>query len=247
MIEPFHAQFVDMVRKGAGFQDIHTGLPESEMTASDLYVQRELERHELHRRSLIPLLVAHGAIGRRVLDVGCSTGGTTAALAMSREIGAAEVVGIDVQPRSVAAAKIRLQGLRIENARAELVVPGPLQQASESFDLVTCVSVLEFVEGDRTQFLQELQRVTKPGGHVYVATPCPWRLYEMHHGLLFGNQRRRKYYAWASTRGAITRALDQCDIVPTDRWIVKQRLPRMVPPIAARLFPWQKLLFRKRG
>jgi 2-polyprenyl-3-methyl-5-hydroxy-6-metoxy-1,4-benzoquinol methylase len=246
MNEPYHSQFVEMIRSGAAERDIHSDQPEQPMVLADRFIRRELDRVELHRRSLIPLLVAHGAVGKCVLDVGCSTGGTTAALAMSHEIGAAEVIGVDPNERSIAAAQIRMQGLGISNARAHTVTPGRLPFASESFDLVVCVSVLEFVPDNRRGFLSELQRVARPGAHVYVSTPSPWYVRELHTGRLFGNQRRRDDKPWASSRRAITAAMSQCDVVSTDRWIVEQQLRYPLPDITARLLPWQKLLFRKR-
>lgn len=242
MQEPYLTQFVELIRTGAAERDIHSDEPEPAMVLADRFIRRELDRVNLHQRSLIPLLRHHKVTARRVLDVGCSTGGTTAALASWYVDG--DVVGVDVNPASIAAAKVRLQGLGMGNATADHVAPGPLPYPDASFDLVTCVSVLEFVPEGRDAFLSELQRVVRPGGHVYVSTPNPWQVRELHTGRLFGNQRRRPDMPWASSRAAIARGLDQCEAVHVDAWLVSRiRFP--LPAVTARLFPWQKLLYRK--
>lgn len=238
MIEPYHAQFVDMVRSGAGQGDIHG--QDSPCTVSEAFIRRELDRPRLHRESMINLLVNHGVTGQRILDVGCSTGGTTAALASWYST--SKVLAQDVNEKSVDAAKVRLLGLQLKNAIAHTVPPGPLPYPDASFDLVTCVSVLEFVPEGRREFLAELQRVVRPGGYVYLSTPNPWVLRELHSRRWLGNQRRRADYPWASTRGEIARGLDGCEAVSTDAYVARRY---RCPAVVARVMPWMKLLFRR--
>jgi SAM-dependent methyltransferase len=238
VIEPYRTQFVDLIRAGAAQGDIH-GVDAAAMV-NEGFIRRELDRVNVHQRSLIPLLRHHGVSAGRVLDVGCSTGGTTAALASWYTDG--DIVGVDVNPASIAAAKVRLQGLGMGNAVADCVAPGPLPYPDASFDLVTCVSVLEFVPEGRGEFLAELQRVVRPGGHVYVSTPNPWVLRELHSRRWLGNQRRRADYPWASTRSAIAAGLDRCEAVSTDAYVARRW---RCPEVVARVMPWQKLLFRR--
>lgn len=106
--------------------------------------------------------VGHAA-GRDVLDVGCNTGyGTLRFAPVARR-----VVGVDVSPRAIEAAR-----LRAPDGRPEFVLTSgfALPFAEASFDLVTSFQVLEHVP-DATAFLGELARVTRSDGMVILATP----------------------------------------------------------------------------
>jgi SAM-dependent methyltransferase len=110
------------------------------------------------------------ANGRDVLDVGCNTGyGTMRFVPVARR-----VVGVDVSPRAIEAARERASGDRPEfivTSGFELPFP------DAAFDLVTSFQVLEHVP-DPAPFLAELSRVTRPGGSVILATPnAATRLY----------------------------------------------------------------------
>jgi SAM-dependent methyltransferase len=87
---------------------------------------------------------------------------------------AGRVVGVDVSPRAIEAARERATG-----GRPEFIVTSgfALPFADASFDLVTSFQVLEHVP-DPAPFLAELARVTRPGGSVILATPnAATRLY----------------------------------------------------------------------
>lgn len=221
--EPHLERFSALVKEGAGSADI-SGFDEDH-AASEAFVVREVERAEQHRRSLIPLL--RPLTPDRILDVGCSTGGTTAALAASFD---ADVVGIDVSPLSVDAAQVRLQGLGLTRASVLLVDPSqawPFEP--KSFDLVVCVSVLEFVptERDRERFLAQIAASARE--YVYISTPSPYAWRELHSRRVLGNQRKTPESPWASTASWISARLPG---------FARQGLPR-------RLSRWQKLLFRR--
>ena len=125
--------------------------------------------------------VGHAA-GRDVLDVGCNTGYGTLRFAPV----AARVVGVDVSPRAIDAAR-----QRAPEGRPEFVLTSgfDLPFPDGSFDLVTSFQVLEHVP-DTTAFLGELARVTRPGGTVILATPnaatrlypgmTPWNRFHVH-------------------------------------------------------------------
>jgi 2-polyprenyl-3-methyl-5-hydroxy-6-metoxy-1,4-benzoquinol methylase len=125
--------------------------------------------------------VAH-ATGCDVLDVGCNTGYGT--LRFARVAG--RVVGVDVSPRAIEAARERAP-----EGRPEFVLTSGLDLpfASDSFDLVTSFQVLEHV-ADPAAFLGELVRVARPGGTVILATPnaatrldpgmTPWNRFHVH-------------------------------------------------------------------
>jgi ubiquinone/menaquinone biosynthesis C-methylase UbiE len=120
--------------------------------------------------------------GRDVLDVGCNTGyGTMRFMPVSRR-----VVGVDVSPRAIEAARDRAV-----DGRPEFVLGGgfDLPFPDGCFDLVTSFQVLEHVP-DPLVFLRELARVTRPGGQIVLATPnaatrlypgmAPWNRFHVH-------------------------------------------------------------------
>jgi SAM-dependent methyltransferase len=111
-----------------------------------------------YRRGFIERHVRDSAPGR-VLDVGCSQGDLLAAL---------KLPGWDrlgLEPSGSAAAKARKRGLSVVEATLE---QNPL--ASESFDLITCISVLEHVS-DVAASMHALERLLAPGGHLALYVP----------------------------------------------------------------------------
>ena len=125
--------------------------------------------------------VSHAA-GRDVLDVGCNTGyGTLRFTPVARR-----VVGVDVSPRAIDAARRRAPGGRPEFV---LTTGFDLPFPDDSFDLVTSFQVLEHVP-DPIAYLGEIKRVTRSGGTVILATPnaairlypgmTPWNRFHVH-------------------------------------------------------------------
>ena len=100
--------------------------------------------------------------GKRVLDVGSGLGGVDILLAAKH--GAAEVVGIDVEPQLVESARalISAKGLA-ERVRFQLVEPGPLPFPDASFDVVFSKDAMVHIE-DKAALYAEVLRVLKPGG-----------------------------------------------------------------------------------
>lgn len=101
-----------------------------------------------------------------VLDAGCGEGYGLAVLA---EAGAARVVGVDLDAATVAHARATYAAddPRIEVHAAELKAL-PLDDAE--VDLTVSLQVIEHV-WDVPGTLASLARVTRPGGHVLLATP----------------------------------------------------------------------------
>lgn len=104
-----------------------------------------------------------------VLDVGCGTGATLAAILASRPDTRAR--GIDISPEMVAVARGRLTtpdgSAEVQVADAECL---PFPDAS--VDLVVCVDSLHHYPDPRGA-LAEMHRVTRPGGRLVVGE---WRL-----------------------------------------------------------------------
>ncbi len=103
--------------------------------------------------------------GRRVLDVGCGGGILSEALAQR----GAEVTGIDMGEAPLAVARLHLveSGLDIDyrHTSAEDLA----SEAPASFDIVTCMEVLEHVP-DPASLVRACAQLVRPGGHLFFAT-----------------------------------------------------------------------------
>lgn len=259
MQEPHRSDFVRLVLSGAAARDMHAsdgaGSYDAEPTvaASDAFVQRELQRVQMHARSLCEPLFRRMSGSPRILDVGCGTGGTTVALALP-EFGAREVVGVDASASALEAARVRAMGHGMDPARVKfshVAAGSSLPFATGEFDLVTCISVLEFVGNDlvRRAFVAELMRVLCIGGLLLLATPSPFHLFEYHSRRLLGDWRRSPGYPWASTPMQL-RAMFAPHPAMT---LARERMRRhpllhrvdWVAPMVSWAFPWQQWLVRK--
>lgn len=100
--------------------------------------------------------------GQRVLEIGCGRGVGAGILL---DLGAAEVVGIDIDPRMVSLAQERLarhDGHAVAHVRDAAAIQAP----SGSFDAAVDFGILHHVPDWRTA-LREIARVLKPGGIFY--------------------------------------------------------------------------------
>jgi SAM-dependent methyltransferase len=104
----------------------------------------------------------------RILDAGCGSGRTLQELA---RYGTAS--GVELSPRAAEIARARGLGEVLVGRLEELPWPG------ESFDLVTCLDVIEHTPDDRAT-LAELRRVTRPGGTLIVTVPAYPALWSRH-------------------------------------------------------------------
>ncbi|HTS23479.1 MAG TPA: bifunctional 2-polyprenyl-6-hydroxyphenol methylase/3-demethylubiquinol 3-O-methyltransferase UbiG [Casimicrobiaceae bacterium] len=118
-----------------------------------------------------PLRLGHidarcgGLAGRRVLDIGC--GGGILAEAMARE--GAKVTGIDLSEKALAVARLHQleSGVEVEYrlAAAEALAA----ESPASFDVVTCMELLEHVP-DPGSIVGACARLATPGGLVVFST-----------------------------------------------------------------------------
>lgn len=112
------------------------------------------------------LVEAHGLVGfGSLLDVGCGTGAWLPALA--RRNGA--VVATDIDEDSLETAKGLAAGL--DNVEISRMPAEHLAFRDARFDAVACYSVLPYV--DQTRAIQEIARVLKAGGKLFLGTPGP--------------------------------------------------------------------------
>jgi SAM-dependent methyltransferase len=145
--------------------------------------RRRIIRAELDRLSL--------PAGARVLDAGCGSGRTLQEL-----VHYGEVSGIELNAEAAELARSRGHG-EVQIGRLE-DLPWP----DASFDLITCLDVVEHVPDD-VAALAELLRVCRPGGWLLVTVPAYQALWSLHdeanhHYRRYG---RRSLRAAATTAG----------------------------------------------
>ncbi|WP_265569929.1 bifunctional 2-polyprenyl-6-hydroxyphenol methylase/3-demethylubiquinol 3-O-methyltransferase UbiG [Sphingomicrobium nitratireducens] len=100
--------------------------------------------------------------GRSALDVGCGAGLLAEPLA---RLGA-QVTAIDAAPELIEAAKAHAAGMGLSiDYRA-----GDLDELAGTFDLVTCLEVIEHV-ADPAAFVKALKKHLAPGGLLIMSTP----------------------------------------------------------------------------
>jgi 2-polyprenyl-6-hydroxyphenyl methylase / 3-demethylubiquinone-9 3-methyltransferase len=103
--------------------------------------------------------------GKTVLDVGCGGGILTESMA---GLGAA-VTGIDLADKSLQVAKLHLleSGHKVEYRKIAVEELAEAQPAS--FDVVSCMEMLEHVP-DPAGVVEACAKLVKPGGHVFFST-----------------------------------------------------------------------------
>lgn len=103
-----------------------------------------------------------------LLDAGCGSGRTLQDLARY-----GEVTGIELNEEAAELARSRGHG-EVRVGRLE-----QLPWADASFDLITCLDVIEHTPDDRAA-LAELRRVCRPGGWLLVTVPAYPALWSLH-------------------------------------------------------------------
>ena len=106
-----------------------------------------------------------GLSGKRVLDVGCGGG----ILSESMAAMGAEVTGIDMGEAPLEVARLHLleSGLEVDYQR--IPAEALADSAPGSFDVVTCMEMLEHVP-DPSSVIRACHTLVKPGGHVFFST-----------------------------------------------------------------------------
>ena len=104
--------------------------------------------------------------GKRVLDVGC--GGGILAESMAKR--GATVLGIDMGQAPLAVAQLHAQRNNVSGIDYRQVPVEQLaQEQPHSFDVVTCMEMLEHVP-DPSSIIKACQQLVKPDGHVFFST-----------------------------------------------------------------------------
>lgn len=107
--------------------------------------------------------------GEKILDAGCGTGVFTLDFLTQ----GAEVVGLDISAPMLKFAEKKAEGYSFSVVQGDMIY---LPFKDNSFDHTVSITALEFIEDAQTA-INELFRVTKPGGQVVVATLnglSPW-------------------------------------------------------------------------
>lgn len=103
---------------------------------------------------------------QRVLDVGC--GGGILADAMARR--GAKVLGIDLASKALKIAELHAIEVQTPNVvYREISAEDLAAEAAGTFDIVTCMEMLEHVP-DPSSIVKACAALVKPGGHVFFST-----------------------------------------------------------------------------
>jgi 2-polyprenyl-6-hydroxyphenyl methylase/3-demethylubiquinone-9 3-methyltransferase len=103
--------------------------------------------------------------GKRVLDIGCGGGLLTEGMA-SR---GADVTGIDLSERPLGVARLHLHESGLKVDYRHLSAEDCAREMPASFDVVTCLEMLEHVP-DPSSIVAACATLVKPGGQVFFST-----------------------------------------------------------------------------
>lgn len=122
--------------------------------------------HQLVKAQLDP---ERDLAGKRILEIGCGRGGFSCWLAR-QPAPPEEVVAADFSPAAVAKAEAFAQQSGVTNVRWEVADIQKLDQFTSEFDTVISCETIEHVP-DPPLAVQQLARVLKPGGRLFLTTP----------------------------------------------------------------------------
>ena len=129
----------------------------------------ESEFRPLHQINPLRLAWINGISplqGKKVLDVGCGGGILTDAMARS----GANAVGIDLATKSLKVAQLHALEAQTPNVQyREVAVEALAAEMPASFDVVTCMEMLEHVP-DPSSIVRACAQLVKPGGYVFFST-----------------------------------------------------------------------------
>lgn len=117
-----------------------------------------------HRRLPLAGIAPDFFTGKACLDAGC--GGGRASIAMA-ELGASSVVGVDLGAQGLVDARARAARRGLANVRFEQGSLLDLPLEDGEVDVVWCAGVL-MITADEERALDELLRVLRPGGQLYL-------------------------------------------------------------------------------
>ena len=99
-----------------------------------------------------------------IIDIGCGSGDLLAEIV--NHVPVQNISGLDFSSKAIEAAQVIFPSGNFK----QFVIKKELPYASSSFDIVMCTDVLEHLEYPRV-VVNELVRICRPGGHVFVVVP----------------------------------------------------------------------------
>ena len=109
---------------------------------------------------------SHASIaGKKVLDIGCGGG----ILSESMALKGAEVTGIDLSSKALAVARLHLMESGNAVTYIETSAEALAHESPASFDVVSCMEMLEHVPNPASS-IAACAALVKPGGHVFFST-----------------------------------------------------------------------------
>ncbi len=121
--------------------------------------------HEINPLRLDYIDTQAGLQGKRVLDVGCGGG----ILSESMALRGAEVTGIDLGEKALKVAQLHQLESGVNVSYHLVSVETLAAEQPESFDVVTCMEMLEHVPNPAA-VIAACAKLVKPGGHVFFST-----------------------------------------------------------------------------
>ena len=103
--------------------------------------------------------------GKKILDIGCGGGILSESMAQR----GAEVTGIDLSDKALAVARLHLLESGNQVIYQKISAEELAAQAAASFDIVTCMEMLEHVPNPAST-IAACAALAKPGGHVFFST-----------------------------------------------------------------------------
>jgi ubiquinone/menaquinone biosynthesis C-methylase UbiE len=109
-------------------------------------------------------------VGQTILDIGTGTGHL--AIALAQIVGdKGRVVGIDISPKMVDQARIKVDELRFKNIELQLADAEALDYPINTFDRILCANTFPWLE-DKEATLRLWHQFLKPGGRISIHTPA---------------------------------------------------------------------------
>jgi 2-polyprenyl-6-hydroxyphenyl methylase/3-demethylubiquinone-9 3-methyltransferase len=121
--------------------------------------------HEINPLRLSYIKTRSELDGQKAIDVGCGGGILTESLAKNGAL----ATGIDMGEMPLKIAKLHAMEAELNIDYQQLTVEEKAQQAPNSFDVVTCMEMLEHVP-DPVSIIKACSDLVKPGGNVFFST-----------------------------------------------------------------------------